>query len=185
MLLKTITVTALLAALHASALPSPLPATPSLAAADDASLVLTDTRFLDDGGILTIYSAHPASSSSNTTTTSDSHLARRCGSNTVHCDGKHVPAFNTCTALVDRIRTSGAVLNASPRALCLNRSGKDCCISWGSDVGAVHESDLWSAAKATLDRCVPENNSGRATDVSINGRCIAQCLSDRASGCRT
>lgn len=180
MLLKTITVTALLAALHASALPSPAPATPSLAA-DDDSLVLAATRFLDDGGILTIYSAHPASSN----TTSESHLTRRCGSNTVHCDGKHVPAFNTCTALVDRIRTSGAVLNASPRALCLNRSGKDCCISWGSDVGAVRESDLWSAAKATLDRCVPENNSGRATDVSINGRCIAQCLSDRASGCRT
>ncbi|KAK0723594.1 hypothetical protein B0T26DRAFT_622866, partial [Lasiosphaeria miniovina] len=109
--------------------------------------------------------------------------ARRCGSNAVSCDGGHAPALNTCTELVNRVRTSTLTLNSSPRSVCLSRSGKNCCISWSKDIGSVREADLFNAGKNVLDRCVGENNSGLARDVSINGNCLTECLSDRATGC--
>ncbi|KAK4039415.1 hypothetical protein C8A01DRAFT_36625 [Parachaetomium inaequale] len=178
MQLKTLTLAALLAAVQVSALPSPITNAPNTA---EHGLIILSTTFHDDGGVETVYGADPAFT--NTTASPSSPLTRRCGSNTIHCSGSNVPALNTCQDLVARIRTSSNVLNSSPRSICLSRSGRSCCISWATDIGAVHESDLWSAAKKTMDQCVPEGNSGRATDVLINGRCLDQCLSDRATHC--
>ncbi|KAK3380761.1 hypothetical protein B0T24DRAFT_571717 [Lasiosphaeria ovina] len=159
----------------------PAPAADALDAGDD-SLIIIETLELVDGTI-TIYGSNPTFSNV-TEPSSTSRLARRCGSNAVSCDGGHVPALNTCTELVNRIRTSTLTLNGSPRSVCLSRSGKNCCISWSKDIGSVREADLFNAGKNVLDRCVGENNSGLARDVSINGNCLTECLSDRATGCK-
>ncbi|KAK3322838.1 hypothetical protein B0H66DRAFT_495935 [Apodospora peruviana] len=177
MFLKSAVLATLLSAVHVLGVPT------SLSKPGDDSLIITKTLELAEGrGTLTIYGSNPAFAGSSNAT--DVQLARRCGSNEIHCDGKHVPALNTCSLLIENVRTSGLTLNSSPRAVCLNRNNKDCCISWSSDIGSVHELDLYSAAKSSLDRCVTENNSGRATDVAINGHCLNQCLSDRATGCK-
>ncbi len=82
-----------------------------------------------------------------------------------------------------RIEGSGNVLNNDPRSICLNRNGKDCCISWPGAVGSVVEDWLYNAARAGQDRCVVEAQSAKAIDVQLGKGCVLQCLSDRATGC--
>lgn len=175
MLLKTTTLAAVLAAVQVSALPAPA----------DGSLVVVETTTLDDGGVITIYCANPASLTSRTAAANplDSTLVRRCGSNDVRCDGNHVPAYNTCNELLGRIQNSGNQLNNDPRSICLNRNGKNCCLSWSGDVGSGTESWLYPAARASQDRCVSEGQSALARDVQLGRGCVLQCLSDRPTGC--
>jgi hypothetical protein len=94
-----------------------------------------------------------------------------------------VPALNTCSELLERILVSSHVVGNSPRSICLSRNGRDCCISWDTNLGDIHESAFYNAAKKSMDTCVTEGRSGRARDVFLNGKCLEQCLSDRATGC--
>ncbi|KAK3389584.1 hypothetical protein B0H63DRAFT_445764 [Podospora didyma] len=177
MLFKTTTLALLLSTVVA------IPTSLSLTEPGDDSLVVIDTLQLAEG-TLTIFGANPGHNATEVSSEASSLLTRRCGANNVVCDKNHAPALNTCNELVKRIKGSSLTLNSSPRSVCLSRSGGNCCISWASDIGNVRESDLYNAAKKSLDRCVGEKNSGRATDVAINGKCLNQCLSDRATGCK-
>lgn len=184
MLLKASIFTALLAAAQTLALPS---STSDAADIADNSLVIIDTYETSEGTI-TIYGANPAFL--NTTkvaevaeTTSNGQLARRCGSNVVTCDTKNVPALNSCKSLINLIEDSLGIIFNSPRPICLTRNGEKCCISWNKDLGPVYETNFYHAAKRTMDLCVGDKRSGLANDVSINGRCLRQCLSNRATGC--
>ncbi|KAK4041275.1 hypothetical protein C8A01DRAFT_34687 [Parachaetomium inaequale] len=171
MQLKTLTAAALLAALPAFAIP-----TAEVSVIVEDGLVLLD-KFEIAEGTITTYAVDPAHAASTV------QLTKRCGSNKVTCDGSHVPPFNTCQDLVSSIIDNSRVLASNPRSICLNRNGGNCCISWSKDIGNVVEQDLWSAAQKSLSQCVSEGKSAKASDVTINGQCLNQCLSNRASNC--
>ncbi len=178
MLFKTTALTFILASAQVLAAPAPT----------ENGVVLIDTFEVADGTI-TVYGSDPASVTTNEASASEEEsldtpqLSKRCGSNRVSCFNSNKPALNTCRDLVNNVRGSSQVLSNSPRSICLTRSGQQCCISWSKDIGRVRESDLHSAASKTMNQCIPEGLSGKATDVNINNQCLTQCLSNRPNGC--
>ena len=150
-------------------------AAPTTEAADD--LIVVQTLPYGNGTLVVYGSATPG------TVTAVSSPAPNCGTNAVACSGSNQANVNTCMSLLTGIQDSGAVLGSSPRSLCVIQDGNQCCVSWSANIGSVAESDLFNAGEAVLNTCFGEYISGRASDVSINGQCLSQCLSNRPDGC--
>ncbi|KAJ7693545.1 hypothetical protein B0H17DRAFT_932886 [Mycena rosella] len=110
--------------------------------------------------------------------------ARQCsGTNDVTCSGSHTADFGVCTQLVNSLNT-GTIIGDSPRSICLGQNGNQCCVSWSAAVGSMPQSDLFSAANKILPACVSGSSvSGLARNVNLNGGCVTECLSNRATGC--
>ena len=169
MLFKAFTILALAATIQVLA-------APSTEAVDD-DLIIVQTLPYGNGTLVVYGSATPG------TVTAVSSPAPNCGTNAVTCSGSNQANVNTCASLLTGIQNSGAVLGSSPRSLCLSQGGNQCCVSWSANIGSVAESDLFNAGEAVFNTCIGDNISGRASDVSINGQCLSQCLSNRPNGC--
>ncbi|KAJ7177191.1 hypothetical protein C8R46DRAFT_889765 [Mycena filopes] len=111
--------------------------------------------------------------------------APTCGSNTVSCSNEHKATASICQDLVNNLRDNpNNNVGNSPRAICLGQSGNECCVGWSAPVGNMPQGDLFSAANAVFDGCTQETGvSGVARDVELDGVCVTQCLSNRATGC--
>jgi hypothetical protein len=149
-------------------------------ASDEFGLVITNTVALPDGATLTVWGEAPGFESTNSTI-----AKRQCGANDVTCSGSHVPVAGACQALIQSlINFGGNILGDSPRSVCLTSDGAQCCVSWSAVVDGLVEDSLVSAAQKVQDTCVvPRGNSGLARNVNLQGVCLTQCLSDRATGC--
>ena len=152
-------------------------AAPTVEAADDDLVVVQTLPYAN--GTLVVYGSAPGT----VTAVSPQSPAPNCGTNAVTCSSSHTANINTCASLISGIQDSSALLASSPRALCLTQGGDQCCVSWSTDIGSVNESDLFSAAEAVFNECINDNLSGLARDVSINGQCLTECVSNRATGC--
>ncbi|KAJ7268207.1 hypothetical protein B0H12DRAFT_1045550 [Mycena haematopus] len=107
---------------------------------------------------------------------------RACGTNDVVCDTHNGAEATLCSALIDELDSSGTIGN-SPRAICIGSQSFYCCISWSKPVGDMPKSDLVNAARDTYNQCYGDLISGEANNVNLNGVCVTQCLSDRATEC--
>ena len=99
------------------------------------------------------------------------------------CSGSHTATRSVCNTLISQVCNSGNSLSSSPRSICLTQSGAQCCISWSADVGAIAESSLCGAAENTANECTGNAVSGLQRNTPLNGGCVTQCLSNRATGC--
>jgi hypothetical protein len=91
----------------------------------------------------------------------------------------------SCQALIQSLNNfGGTVLGDSPRSVCLTSNGAQCCVSWSAVVHGLTQNSLVSAAQKIQDNCVVARaNSGLARNVNLQGVCLTECLSDRATGC--
>ncbi|KAJ7102402.1 hypothetical protein B0H15DRAFT_329458 [Mycena belliarum] len=106
------------------------------------------------------------------------------GNNDVTCSGSHQANSGICNQLVNQLNSnSGVVIGDSPRSICLGQSGNQCCVSWSAAVGSMPQGDLFNAAKKIFSTCFGDNISGLARNVNLNGGCVTECLSNRATGC--
>jgi hypothetical protein len=156
-------------------------AVPAAASApNEFGLIITNAVPLPDGATLTVWGEAPGYESTNSTI-----AKRQCGSNDVTCSGSHVPNTDSCNQLIDSLLSNGGVvLGDSPRSVCLTQNGAQCCTSWSAVVHGLQEFSLASAATKILNNCVgPNRQSGLARNVNLQGVCLTQCLSDRATGC--
>jgi hypothetical protein len=106
----------------------------------------------------------------------------------VTCSSSHAASKAVCSELLATISANqGAVIGASPRAVCLGTGGAtECCTSWSQDVGAMLQGALLVAADKVFSVCFAPSNtneSGLARQVALNGGCLTQCLSNRPTGC--
>ncbi|EIN04158.1 hypothetical protein PUNSTDRAFT_55734 [Punctularia strigosozonata HHB-11173 SS5] len=145
----------------------------------DEDAYVISTKDLGADGILTVYGIVGDDAPTN----SASLQARQCGSNDVTCSGSHQAIASVCSTLIGQVCNSGGSVSASPRSLCLSSSGNQCCISWSANVGAFAEFDLCTAAQDVQNECAGNAVSGVARNVNLNGGCVTQCLSNRATGC--
>ena len=99
------------------------------------------------------------------------------------CSSGHAATRSVCQTLIDEVCSSGNSLSSSPRSLCLSQSGSQCCISWSADVGAFPESNLCGAANNVFATCTANAVSGLQRNTPLNGGCVTECLSNRATGC--
>jgi hypothetical protein len=159
---------------HVAAVPAAAPVP------NEFGLIITNTVALTDSATLTIWGEAPGYESTNSTI-----AKRQCGSNDVSCSGSHVPDTNSCNQLIDSLLSNGGtVLGDSPRSICLTQNGAQCCTSWSAVVHGLQEFSLANAATQILNNCVgPNHQSGLARNVDLQGVCLTQCLSDRATGC--
>ncbi|KAJ7102401.1 hypothetical protein B0H15DRAFT_329444 [Mycena belliarum] len=111
--------------------------------------------------------------------------ARACsGTNDMTCSGSHKATGSICQQLVNSLNTnSGTVIGDSPRSICLGQSGNECCVSWSAAVGSMPQGDLFNAANKIFQDCFGSTISGLARNVNLNGGCVTECLSNRATGC--
>ncbi|KAF8175969.1 hypothetical protein K438DRAFT_1979475 [Mycena galopus ATCC 62051] len=107
---------------------------------------------------------------------------RACGTNNVVCDTKNKADAALCAALIAQLDSSTTIGN-SPRSICLGQGGNQCCVSWSKAVGNMPESDLVNAARDIYNGCFSGSISGEANNVNLNGVCVTQCLSNRATEC--
>ncbi|KFY91578.1 hypothetical protein V498_05403 [Pseudogymnoascus sp. VKM F-4517 (FW-2822)] len=75
-----------------------------------------------------------------------------CGPSVVSCSNNNQGNTNVCRSLLNAIQTSGTVLGQKTRSVC-KTSGATCCVSWGSDVADLHESNLYPGALNIFNRC--------------------------------
>ncbi|KAK4031529.1 hypothetical protein C8A01DRAFT_42029 [Parachaetomium inaequale] len=127
-----------------------------------------------DGGLWTIYDDE-SKSLVNATAPEAASIQRRCGGNNIHCDYVGFRArADLCGHLMDIL---GAPENR-------DLSMTPCCISWSARVTGLKVNMLFGAAGPMLGQCARDNLvSARATDVDLNGSCVAQCMSNRPEGC--
>jgi hypothetical protein len=139
---------------------------------------------VEGGGTLTVYGAAPDSAAEAAfTPVLDSR--QTCGSRTFTCYGSHAPAVGPCSQLISITRNDpNRVLSLSPRSICLNSGGTQCCISWSAPVQNLRQGSLTNAAQLVLDRCVSDlGQSGLTRNTDLQGTCATQCLSNRPDGC--
>lgn len=124
-----------------------------------------------------------------TTTTGDvvddtalPQVEKRCGGINVECDDKHEAYTSVCSALIGTLSSAG--VSKSPRSICLTQSGTTCCVSWGNEVTGLTQNQLRAAADKSMSTCGSSGLvSAIARDVSLNGVCTNQCLSNRPTDC--
>ncbi|KAJ6465358.1 hypothetical protein C8R45DRAFT_839927 [Mycena sanguinolenta] len=153
-----------------------LPDSSAAAVANDAHLVISHTTTVGKYN-LTVWSDAPGTSSILSRA-----VAPRCGSNQVTCSSSNRADSTICNNLINELNNN-AILGNSPRAVCLGQSNDECCVSWHTAVGDLPERDLYNAARDTYNQCATGTVSGAASDVNLNGHCVRQCLSNRATSC--
>ncbi|PKS08153.1 hypothetical protein jhhlp_005429 [Lomentospora prolificans] len=146
----------------------------------ESDLVVLSSEVLLNGAVLTFHGYPPGDLAGR-----DLHR-RQCGDRSLECNGSNSPSVNSCRQLIGSLRTNSAItVGPSPRSICLNQNGSQCCVSWSEVVSGLTQGDLIGAAETVLNQCVSaRNNSGLVRNVSLRGVCTTQCLSNRATGCR-
>ncbi|KAK3687785.1 hypothetical protein B0T22DRAFT_510650 [Podospora appendiculata] len=157
-------------------------AAPTEIPVQEGDLIVTDTRVLDNGAVVTIWNSVEPSNS--TSTEAAPTMNRRCGSNTAVRFNDNVPSREAGSSLLDLLRgPSSNLLASSPRSICITVSGSRACASWATHVGEIHSSDLLNGAGVVFWTCGYVGRSGKAHDVSLGYGCTTQCYSNRPDGC--
>ncbi|KAJ5108871.1 hypothetical protein N7456_005546 [Penicillium angulare] len=99
--------------------------------------------------------------------------------NKVVCSGSNQAEKSHCASLIDYVQRSPDRVKWGVRAVCW----RNCCISWNQNA-SFEMGLLYNAARACIDTCTRSDHvSCRATEVSLEGTVVNQCLSNRAEGC--
>lgn len=111
-------------------------------------------------------------------------LARRCGSNAIHCSTTNQAVTSVCQTLVNSLHDNAGVYIPNTVQSVSWSGGDDgqCFIRWTAQVSGLYQGYLGSAADKTLSQCGGATwVSGWASDVNLNGVCVNQCMSNRDS----
>ncbi|KAI1399708.1 hypothetical protein F4819DRAFT_488354 [Hypoxylon fuscum] len=125
---------------------------------------------------------NPSSSSSRSLRL---HARARCAASPQPtCSASHNASNELCAKLVDQLYgSSRSGVPPAPRQVCYKSGDALCCTSWSAAVAGLTQGDLADNANAILQQCVVEGISGQINGVSLKGKCVDQCLSDRGKGC--
>ncbi|KAI0444895.1 hypothetical protein F4803DRAFT_219676 [Xylaria telfairii] len=151
---------------------------------EPSGLVILQQFTSKDGvSTITVY-GDAVESHSEVTAVRSINLHPRCGSKSLVCDNQHLANRNACNNLVNDLRGSFQDIPNSPRSICGNYSGAQCCVSWHTPVQSAIRDNLVAAAQKVLDGCQGDTGvSGETTDTQLGSSCTTQCLSNRATGC--
>lgn len=115
-----------------------------------------------------------------------SALNKRCGSNQIHCDYTYNRAITgICGLLMDALGGDAGLSASQYTSLCFTATNlannNMCCVSWQETIPGLKRGHLLSAATSTFSCSQNELVSGWAGDVSLNGVCTVQCLTNQVS----
>lgn len=95
------------------------------------------------------------------------------------CDNAHKALKSARRTLAENIRFNASVKTGGPRSIC--KGG--CCISWSANATFQLE-NLYPAANYCINACSSASASCEVYGVSLQGKIVDQCLSNRADGCK-
>lgn len=116
-------------------------------------------------------------STATSTATSNSSLEKRWTRET--CSNAHKAVKSACRSLISQISGSVTIKSGGPRSICY----RGCCISWSANATFQYQ-NLTEAANYCVNACGTSTVSCEVYGVSLQGRIVDQCLSNRADGCR-
>lgn len=156
-------------------------------ARDDGSGLIILDQYAVPGGNITIYGDDPNAVPAPLPFEDPAAVQRRCGSNTIACFASWQAYLGPCSELISYMRDHPRnTLPTSPRSICMQTIGFQCCVSWANNVNNIELGFLEPAASKTYDTCRTSDSlvSGKAHDANLNGVCTTQCLSERPDGCK-